>query len=212
MLTGLAGFIIFVTHGRNHNVQAKSERDEHLVEYVVRRFGPISRARIHELTQIRPSATSQIVRHLLDEGRLLEDGVENGRLGRKGALLRINEESRIVAVLQFDDEAITAGIANLRPTIRKTSTRRSLDGEPTLIRQLVATMRGCPAGSRPSAGRARDADPGLVDSRRAWSYRARPSRSARDSDKETEREFGAGDCRRHPRQGGREWTAWQSRS
>src|SRR6187549_3250945 len=110
---------------RNRNVQAKPERDEHLVEHVVRRFGPISRARIHELTQIRPSATSQIVRRLLAEGRLLEDGVENGRLGRKGALLRINEESRFVAALQFDDEGITAGLANLRPTIKRTYTART---------------------------------------------------------------------------------------
>ncbi len=33
-------------------------------------LGPISRARIHEITGIRPSATSQIVRHLLHEGRV----------------------------------------------------------------------------------------------------------------------------------------------
>jgi predicted NBD/HSP70 family sugar kinase len=154
---------------RSRNVQAKSERDEHLVEYVVRRFGPISRARIHEMTQIRPSATSQIVRRLLDEGRLLEDGVENGRLGRKGALLRINEESRIVAVLQFDDEAITAGIANLRPTIRKTRTSPTPlnGGVDALVRQLVTTMKGCLRGIAPEtlAGIG-IADPGLVDSRR----------------------------------------------
>src|SRR5262245_21940879 len=130
-------------------VQAKSERDEHVVEHVVRRFGPISRARIHELTQIRPSATSQIVKRLLAEGRLVEDGVENGRLGRKGALRRLNEDSRIVAALQFDDEAITAGIANLRPTVKKTRTAPTpLDrGADGLVRQLVAAMKSCLRGT-----------------------------------------------------------------
>jgi N-acetylglucosamine repressor len=150
-------------------VQAKSERDEHLVEYVVRRFGPISRARIHELTQIRPSATSQIVRQLLDAGRLVEDGVENGRLGRKGALLRLNEESRCVACLQFDDETITAGVANLRPSITKTRTDATPlnGGAEALTRQLIRTLKAClrgvPSESVIGIG---IADPGLVDSRR----------------------------------------------
>src|SRR5436189_754424 len=155
--------------GQNRIVQAKSERDEHIVEYVVRRFGPISRARIHELTQIRPSATSQIVRHLLDEGRLLEAGVENGHLGRKGALLRINEDSRNIAALQFDDETITAGVANLSPTIKKTCTAPTpLDGGAEgLIGQLVATMRDCLSGiAAETLAGIGIADPGLVDSRR----------------------------------------------
>jgi hypothetical protein len=150
-------------------VQAKSERDEHVIEHVVRRFGPISRARIHELTQIRPSATSQIVKRLLAEGRVLEDGVENGRLGRKGALLRINEDSRVVAALQFDDETITAGLANLRPAITRTrSAKTPLDGgADAIVRQLVSAMKSCLRGiDRGSLLGIGIADPGLVDSRR----------------------------------------------
>ena len=155
--------------GHNRIVQAKTDRDAHLIEHVVRRFGPISRARIHELTQIRPSATSQIVRRLLAEGRLLEDGVEESHLGRKGALLRLNEESRSVAALQFDDETITAGIANLHPTIKKTRTATTpLDtGADALVRQLVTTMKSCLRGVdvKTLVGIG-IADPGLVDSRR----------------------------------------------
>ena len=153
----------------NKNVKAKSEHDERTVEYVVRRFGPVSRAKIHELTQIRPSATSQIVRNLLDAGRLVEDGVEQGHLGRKGALLRLNEDARFVACVQFDDETITAGLTNLHPQVKKTSTAVTpLQGGPdALVRQLIKTIRNC-LGRTP-----RDlllgigiADPGLVDSRR----------------------------------------------
>src|SRR4051794_13020537 len=150
-------------------VQAKSERDAHVVEHVVRRFGPISRAKIHELTQIRPSATSQIVKRLLADGRLVEDGVENGRLGRKGALLQLNEDSRFVAALQFDDEAITVGIANLRPALIKTRTaptplNRGVSG---LVNQLVGTLKSCLRGTASeSLVGIGIADPGLVDSRR----------------------------------------------
>jgi predicted NBD/HSP70 family sugar kinase len=135
----------------------------------VRRFGPISRAKIHELTQIRPSATSQIVKRLLAEGRLVEDGVEGGRLGRKGALLRLNEDSRFVAALQFDDEAITAGIANLRPTLLKTRTAPTqlTGGVDALVRQLIGTLKSCLRGiASDSLVGIGIADPGLVDSRR----------------------------------------------
>lgn len=155
---------------RVHHVTAKLERDERLVEALVRRFGPISRARIHELTNIRPSATSQIVRHLLETGRLIEDGVEDGRLGRKGALLHINEDYRSVACVEFDDEMITAGVTSLAPSLKHLRTARTplsggIDG---LIRQLTATTRAC----LDEVGLTTDslvgigiADPGLVDVR-----------------------------------------------
>ena len=153
------------------HVKAKSERDKHVVEAVVRQFGPISRARIHEMTQIRPTATSNIVRRLLDEGRLLEDGVESGPLGRKGALLRLNEQHGYVACIDFDDESITAGITDLHPRVtRRISIRTDLNnGAVGLIRQLIDTTRkalksaGVSVKSLAGIG---IADPGLVDSRR----------------------------------------------
>ncbi|MGH9666842.1 MAG: hypothetical protein ACRD9L_20660, partial [Bryobacteraceae bacterium] len=100
------------------HVNAKSQRDKHIVEAVVREFGPVSRARIHQLTRIRPSATSQIVRELLSEGRLQEDGVEESRLGRKSVLLRLNEGYGSVVGVEFDDECVTAGVTDLHPRIK----------------------------------------------------------------------------------------------
>lgn len=150
------------------NVNAKSEHDEHVVEYVVRRFGPLSRARIHELTQIRPSETSRIVRQLLQESRLVEDGVENGRLGRKGALLRMNEDCRFIACVQFDDEEITAGLTNLHPEVRTVRTARTPTdgGAAGLVKALIRTVGKCLRGTpRESLLGIGIADPGLVDSR-----------------------------------------------
>ena len=156
--------------GAKKHVTAKSQRDHQLVESVVRQFGPISRARIHDLTQIRPSATSQIVRQLLGEDRLIEDGVENGHLGRKGALLRLNENYRSVACVEFDDEAITAGVTDLHPRVLhvRTSPTSLSGGTEGLIRQLISVTREClkDAGlTTESLVGIGVADPGLVDSR-----------------------------------------------
>ncbi|MFN0171119.1 MAG: ROK family protein [Bryobacteraceae bacterium] len=153
------------------SVKAKSERDKHVVEAVVRRFGPLSRAKIHELTHIRPSATSQIVRELLKEGRLVEAGVDEGHLGRKGVLLRLNEQYQHLVGVEFDDESVTAGVTDLHPRITHQCTEPTLlsDGVEGLVRQLVSTTRralseaGMAASSIVGIG---IADPGLVDSRR----------------------------------------------
>ncbi|MCZ2151387.1 MAG: ROK family protein [Bryobacterales bacterium] len=152
-------------------VNGKAERDLHVVEAVVRRFGPISRGRIHELTEIRPSATSQLVRQLLKEGRLLEAGVEESRLGRKGVLLEVNEAYASALGIEFDDETVTAGVTDLHPRIRHKVTERTFleEGTDGLTRQLqeVAGRALREAGTAlTSLVGIGVADPGLVDSQR----------------------------------------------
>lgn len=152
-------------------VTAKPELDKQVVEAVIRQFGPISRARIHEITGIRPSATSQIVRHLLGEGRVLEAGVEQGHLGRKGVLLRLNERFGYVAAVEFDDETVVAGITDLAPQTTHVSCAPTElgGGAPGLVDQLIRVTRqairesGIDPATLVGVG---VADPGLVDSRR----------------------------------------------
>jgi predicted NBD/HSP70 family sugar kinase len=151
-------------------LSAKPELDKQIVEALIRRFGPVSRAKIHEMTGIRPSATSQIVRQLLREGRVLEAGVADSHLGRKSVLLRLNHESRYVAAVEFDDEKVVAGITSLAPQITHvTCAPTKLDqGADGLIRQLVETLKRAIAEAgieRPSLTGIGIADPGLVDSR-----------------------------------------------
>jgi len=152
-------------------VQGKVERDRHVIEAVVRRFGPVSRARIHELTDIRLSALSTLVRELLAEGRLAEAGVEASTLGRKGVLLQLNEGFGSVVGIEFDDESVTAGVTDLHPRIRHCVTEpvRLNGGVAGLVDQLVSLTR---RALREAGVRRRDligigvADPGLVDSQR----------------------------------------------
>jgi N-acetylglucosamine repressor len=155
------------------HVTGKPERDKQVIEAAVRRFGPISRSGIHKLTGIRSSATSVLVRELLEEGRLLETGrTGNGkRTGRKEVLLGLNEEFRFIAALEFDEETVTAGVLNLRPEIRgMTVEPANLRGGPDgLAGQLLACTRKAlaEAGLAPSSLLGIGiADPGLVDSRR----------------------------------------------
>jgi len=153
------------------HVHATLARDAHVVEAVVRRFGPISRARINQLTDLRASTTSLLVRQLLEEGRLVENGRSDNALGRKRILLRLNEEYGYVAGIDFDDEEVVAGVMDLHPRLRATVSEpvHLKEGREGLIHQLVSCMRkvldkaGVEASSLLGVG---VADPGLVDSRR----------------------------------------------
>ncbi len=150
----------------------KPECDKHVIEAAVRRFGPLSRSRIHELTGVRSSATSVLVRELIEEGRLVEVGraPQRKRTGRREVLLSLNEDYRHIAAVEFDEETVTAGVLNMRPAIR------AVVSEPANLREGVEGLAGqllrcmsralAEAGLRPGALMGVGvADPGLVDSR-----------------------------------------------
>ena len=151
------------------HVNGKAERDRHVIEAIVRRFGPVSRTKIHELAQLRMSATSPLVRSLLEERRLVECGVEQSSVGRKSVLLCLNENYGSVAGIEFDDESLSVGISDLHPRIRHLITEpvQLEGGREKLIGQLVSAARR----ALQAADIRKDdligigvADPGLVDS------------------------------------------------
>lgn len=151
-------------------MKGKPDRDLRLLQSVVREFGPISRGRIHEITQIRRSAIPALVRQLQDQGRLLEAGRVSARTGRKQVLLRINEASGYVAAVEFDEESVKAGVTDLQPRLlyRITEPTNLQEGTEGLVRQLISCMRrairesGIDPASLVGVG---VADPGVVDSR-----------------------------------------------
>jgi predicted NBD/HSP70 family sugar kinase len=152
------------------HVAKKSEHDKHVVEAVVRRFGPVSRVGIHKLTNFRRNTISDIVRQLLTEGRLVENGRSDNPLGRKQILLELNEEYGSILGVEFDDEVVVAGVMDLHPHVKHSITEPAyLDGgREGLIKQLKSCVRKAieEANIRPdSAVGIGIADPGLVDSR-----------------------------------------------
>src|SRR5213080_1699210 len=102
---------------RIKHCRTQRERDLHVVEGLVRRFGSLSQVEIHELTHLQRSAISGLVRDLLKQGRLVEAGRSDNSLGRKRILLRLNEEHGFFLGVGFDDEAVLAAVMDLRPQI-----------------------------------------------------------------------------------------------
>lgn len=152
-------------------VTRKSDHDKHVTEAVVRRFGPISRVGIHQMTKIRRTTISLITRELLDEGRLIVVGRSNNPLGRKQVLLQLNEEFGFIVGIEFDDKQVVAGVLNLHPRVKHSISEPAnlTEGKDGLIRQLqsVVTRVIAEAGVDPAQLLGIGiADPGLVDSRR----------------------------------------------
>jgi predicted NBD/HSP70 family sugar kinase len=155
------------------HVTAILDRDKQVIEAVVRRFGPLSQEKLHELTRIRRSTTSQLVRELLHEGRLFEAGrlSATGALGRKQVLLHLNEKYRFIAGIEFDQDSVVASILDLHPRIQRTVIEPThiQGGKDDLLNQLLSSVNrvlheaGLETSSLLGVG---IADPGLVDSRR----------------------------------------------
>ena len=153
------------------HVNNKVERDKHVVEALVRRFGPLSRVRIHELTRLRPTTITNLVRQLLRERRLVEAGHADNPVGRKQTLLQLNGEQGFVLGLEFDEERIVAGVLDVQLRCRAIL-KESTDlggGSKRLLDQLrTCALKVIRKGkiTREALLGMGIADPGLVDSRR----------------------------------------------
>ncbi len=156
------------------HVQGKKERDKAVIEAVVRSFGPLSRAEIRQLTHLRWTAISHLVREIISEGKLLEVGRSSNPRGRKQILLRLNEDHAFIVGVIFDPETVSATVMNLFPRIKSMVTEATLleGGKAGLVRQLFA----CADNAIRQAGIPREkvvgigvADPGLVNMREGTS-------------------------------------------
>lgn len=118
---------------RLKHCKTQRERDLHVVEALVRRFGSLSQVDIHELTHLRRSTISGLARELLKQGRLVEAGRSDNSMGRKRVLLCLNEKHGFLLGVGFDDEAVLAAVMDLRLRIH------SMVREAT---QLEGSMNG----------------------------------------------------------------------
>lgn len=150
------------------HVSGKKERDKAVIDALVRKYGPISRAEIRQLTQLRWSTITPLVRELLNEGKFLEVGPASNPLGRKQTLLQLNEDYGYIVAVEFDPETVSAAVTNLLPSIKSKVTEATcLDGGAEgLLRQLfscahqVIQKAGIPQEKLLGIG---FADPGLVN-------------------------------------------------
>jgi predicted NBD/HSP70 family sugar kinase len=108
----------------------------------VRRFGPISRVGIRNLTHIRQATISLLVNELLSESRLKVVGHAANPTGRKQVMLSVNEESSFVIGLDFDEEFVDVALLDLHPRVKQTLRERTnlSGGLDSLLRQLFAVV------------------------------------------------------------------------
>jgi hypothetical protein len=152
---------------RKH-VSEKKERDRAVIEALVWKHGPISRAEIRQLTHLRWSVISEIVKELLSKGKFLEVGRSSNPMGRKQTLLQLSEEYGFVAVVEFDSETVLAAVTTHFPRTKSKVTEPTYlgGGVEGLIRQLFSCLRA----AIQQGGIAQEkllgigvADPGLVN-------------------------------------------------
>lgn len=156
------------------HVKETMQRDRAVITSLVRNLGPISRAEIRQLTQLRWSSISPLVRELLREGQLVEVGPSSNPMGRKQTLLRLNDENGYILSIVFDPENVSAAVTNLYPHIKSRVTEPTrLDGD---AERLICQLFTCAHEAIRQAGVPRDkllgvgiADPGLVDARQGIS-------------------------------------------
>jgi len=125
------------------HVLRKNDRDRRVIEAILRRFGPISRVDIHELTHIQRSEISRLTRELLAEGKLVEAGRANNRMGRKQVLLGLNEKHAFVVGVGVDDENVRAAVMDLHPKMKSFVSERTIlkGGAQALLSQVLACAR-----------------------------------------------------------------------
>lgn len=153
------------------HVSLKPQRDKQMIEAVVRRFGPVSRSAIHDLTDLQHSEVSRLSRQLLREGRLAETGRGDNPRGRKQVLLSFNAEHHFIIGVSFDDETVLASVMNLFPKIKsevREATRLGA-GSEGIVRQLISCARRAMRQAKVPLGKLAGvgvAGSGVVDSRR----------------------------------------------
>jgi predicted NBD/HSP70 family sugar kinase len=153
------------------HVEKVQERDKAVILDLIRRYGPLSRVEIHELTRLRRATISLLTRALIHEGRIQEAGLSNNPTGRKQVLLEINPNAGMIIAADFDAEMVMAAVLDCRPVIRGriVSDRTNVDeGVDGLLRQLFSIVRRAAAEQGLDISRVMGigvGDPGVVDTR-----------------------------------------------
>jgi N-acetylglucosamine repressor len=155
------------------DISLKKGYNRALILNSVRKYEPVSRTRIKEVTGIRLASITELVRELSGEGFLREVGVGASERGRKQVLLELNSQNRFVAGVEFDADHGFGVVADLKARIVAQSRVPFQDHRrETIIAGIIQAVREVIEKS----GLAREnlmgigiADPGLIDSRRGVS-------------------------------------------
>ena len=80
---------------------------------IIREKAPISRSEISKLSGLKKSTISSIVGELIEDGLIYEDRLGESTVGRKPIILRLNEKSRLVGVIDVRHIETTLAVCDL---------------------------------------------------------------------------------------------------
>ncbi|MFA5864378.1 MAG: ROK family protein [Phycisphaerae bacterium] len=155
------------------DISLKKGYNRSLILNSVRKYEPVSRTRIKEVSGIRLASITELVKELSEKGFLREVGVGDSERGRKQVLLELNSRNGFVIGVEFDADHVIGVAADLkagilaRRQIHFPDHRREaiIAGIIRIIGEVIENS-GVPREKLMGIG---IADPGIVDSRRGVS-------------------------------------------
>lgn len=144
------------------------EINKSIVINIIKNIGPISRAYVAKEADLTRATTSQIVQELINDGIILETGIKEGALGRKGILLKYNDQYGYVVGIDLGGSKITFGLFDYNNNLkhRKTIQTFQVNDRGLFIKKLVTEIRNILSEN----GKAIDelkaigiASPGIID-------------------------------------------------
>lgn len=102
---------------RRGNKQLIKELNRALVINTILNYGPVSRTRISEITDLGLSTVSNIVADLIKKELIYETGEEESSGGRRAILLEFNCNDRFVLGIKIGLDGIIVGLVNMKSKI-----------------------------------------------------------------------------------------------
>ncbi|MBZ0316193.1 MAG: ROK family transcriptional regulator [Anaerolineae bacterium] len=107
----------------SHTPELMRQQNRAMLLQAIQEQGPISRIDLASLLNLNPATITRIVRMLIDDGLVIEEGEgENKGAGRKPVLLRFNHRARLIIGINISHHQMTGMVADLggNPLSRRT--------------------------------------------------------------------------------------------
>ncbi len=151
----------------------------------LRKYAPVSRTRLKEVTGIRMASITELIKELTEEGFVREVGFNESQRGRKQILLQLNPSNGYVVGVEFEAGYAFAILVDLDATIitrTKVRFQTGLTRDAIIDRivQVISEVLTTAAIDRKKVLGIGIADPGLVDSQNGISLFSTTIRDWRD--------------------------------
>jgi N-acetylglucosamine repressor len=132
------------------NRDLNKEMNRKLILNIIRRYAPLSRTRLIELSNLSAGAISQITGDLLEKRWILEAGEHQSTGGRRQVLLRLNPDAGAALGIKLMEDRVVCAITDLETRVLNCSTYPlHTRGSPTAVSEaLIAIIKECIAASR----------------------------------------------------------------